>query len=579
MLAGGSFVCTRMAHRTARKSQGQCTATGRPAASLCSTCVAWILLVRFPIRKNPTAIFAAHTNRAHVADAPCRITPIEEKMMHSFRNKHLSAAIVAVLAAGASWSALAMTINISLDNDPGKLDPSQSSMLAERIVYQSIFDKLVDLDENGKIVPMLAERWTISDDQKTYTLFLRKGVKFQDGTPFNAKAVEFNLLRGQEKNSLRKTDLKYVKQVTAVDDSTVKIELTAPFSPFMSILTDRAGMMSSPDAVKKFGDDYVNNPVGTGPFAYKGRLKGVSLTMEKNPHYWQAGLPKADQVVYKVMTDVNVAFNNLRSGQVDITNRFPYKELSNLSAAGKYTVINKPSLGFRGFHLNTGRPPFDKKELREALDILIDRNAIAKVVYNGAVSAGHSPFSKAQFAHGAADTPPKIDLARAKALLKAAGKEGGFSFRMTLPTTPEELQFAQMIQGMVRPAGISVVLEKAELATQIESGKAGTFDAVVIGWSGRPDPDQNIFDFVGTNGSLNYPKYSNKDVDALLLQARIESDEAKRKGFYDQIMQILATDVPYIYLNHDNVLFGLSKEIKGFKYVPDGVIRTATLTK
>ncbi|MFL9877154.1 ABC transporter substrate-binding protein [Herbaspirillum rhizosphaerae] len=487
--------------------------------------------------------------------------------------------VAAGLLTATSYAAVAATINISLDDDPGKLDPTQSSMIAERMVYQSIFDKLVDLDENGKIVPMLAQRWTISDDQKTYTLYLQKGVKFQDGTPFNAKAVEFNLLRGQEKSSLRRNELKYIKQITVVDDSTVKLELTTPFAPFMSILTDRAGMMSSPDAVKKFGDDYVNNPVGTGPFIYKGRLKGATITLEKNPHYWQAGLPKADGVTYKIMSDVNVAFNNLRSGQVDITNRFPYKEITNIEAGAKYAVINKPSLGFRGFYLNTSKPPFDKKEVREAVDILIDRNAIAKVVYNGAVVASHSPFSKAQFAHGDADTPPKVDVARAKALLKAAGKEGGFSFKLTLPTTPYESQVGQMIQGMLRPAGITVTLEKAELATQIESGKAGTYEGLFVGWSGRPDPDQNVYDFVVTNGSLNYSKYGTKEVDDLLQQARLEGNEAKRKAVYDQAMQILVKDVPYIYLNHDNVLFGISKAVKGFRYVPDGVIRTATLAK
>ena len=488
----------------------------------------------------------------------------------------VGAGILTVLATSAACAAV---INISLDDDPGKLDPSQSSMIVERMVYQSIFDKLVDLDENGKIVPMLVQRWTVSDDQKTYTLYLQKGVKFQDGTPFNAKAVEFNLLRGQEQKSLRRNELKYIKQITVVDDSTIRLELSVPFAPFMSILTDRAGMMSSPAAVKKYGDDYVNNPVGTGPFIYKGRLKGASITLEKNPHYWQAGLPKADGISYKIMSDVNVAFNNLRSGQVDITNRFPYKEITNIAAAANYGVINQPSLGFRGFYLNTAKPPFDKPEVRQAIDLLIDRNAIAKVVYNGAVAASHSPFSKAQFAHGEADAPPKPDVARAKALLKAAGKEAGFNFRLTLPTTPYEAQVGQMIQGMLRPAGISVTLEKAELSTQIESGKAGTYEALFVGWSGRPDPDQNIYDFAVTNGSLNYSKFGNKEVDDMLQQARLEGNEAKRKVLYDQAMQLLVKDVPYIYLNHDNVLFGIAKSIKGFRYVPDGVIRTATLVK
>ena len=498
-------------------------------------------------------------------------------------NKRLPFLIVSAIAstvlASASWSAFATTINISLDSDPGKLDPTQSSMINERMVYASIFDKLLDLDENGKIIPMLADRWTVSDDQKTYTLYLHKGIKFQDGTPFNAKAVEFNLLRGQEKTSLRRNDLKYIKQITVVDDATIKLELSTPFAPFLSILTDRAGMISSPDAVKKYGDDYLNNPVGTGPFIYKGRLKGATLTLDKNPNYWQAGLPKADQVVYRIMNDVNVAFNNLRSGELDISTRFPYKELSNLHPADKYTVINKPSLGFRGFYLNTTKPPFDKKEVREAIDILINRDAIAKVIYNGAVAAGHSPFSKAQFANGAADVPPKVDLPRAKALLKSAGLENGFSFTMTLPTTLDELQAAQMIQNMVRPAGISITLEKAELATQIEAGKAGTFGALFVGWSGRPDPDQNIYDFVSTNGGNNYSHFSSKEVDDLLQQARIESNEAVRKQTYDKLMDVLVKEVPYIYLNHDNVLFGVSKSIKGLKFVPDGVVRTATLSK
>ncbi|MCA1322801.1 ABC transporter substrate-binding protein [Herbaspirillum sp. alder98] len=486
---------------------------------------------------------------------------------------------LALLLAGLAGSAAAATLNISLDADPGKLDPTQSSMLNERIVYQSIFDKLVDLDGEGKIVPMLAERWTVSDDQKTYTLYLRRGVKFQDGTAFDAKAVEFNLLRGQEKTSLRRNELKYISKITVVDEHTVKLELSTPFAPFMSVLTDRAGMISSPAAVKKFGDDYVNNPVGTGPFIYKGRLKGATITLEKNPHYWQAGLPKVDGVVYKIMPDVNVAFNNLRSGQVDISNRFPYKEIGNVPAGAKYTVLNKPSLGFRGFYMNAGKPPFDKKEVREAVDILIDRNAIAKVVYNNAVAPGHSPFSKAQFANGAADVPPKVDVARAKELLKAAGKEGGFAFKLTLPTTSDELQAGQMIQGMLRAAGITVTLEKTELATQIEAGKAGNFEGLYVGWSGRPDPDQNIYDFVTTNGSLNYSHFGSKEVDDLLQKARLEGDQAKRRGFYDQAMELLVKEVPYVYLVHDNVVFGMSNAVKGFQYVPDGVIRTATVSK
>ncbi|MGZ4123781.1 MAG: ABC transporter substrate-binding protein, partial [Tumebacillaceae bacterium] len=190
-------------------------------------------------------------------------------------------------AAGGNGVKKGGNINIALDADPPKLDPAFSSALVDRMVFQSLFDKLVDLDSNGKIIPMLAESWDISQDQKSYTFHLHQGVKFQDGTDFNADAVKFNLERDLDKASTRRNELKAIDKITVVDANTIKIDLKQPYAPFLSVLTDRSGMMVSPTAAKKDGANFMAHPVGTGPFMFKDRVKGASITLVKNPNYWQ----------------------------------------------------------------------------------------------------------------------------------------------------------------------------------------------------------------------------------------------------------------------------------------------------
>lgn len=471
------------------------------------------------------------------------------------------------------------TLNLSLDADPPKLDPSFSTALVDRMVFQSIYDKLVDLDDKGNIVPMLAEKWDVSPDQKSYTFTLREGVKFHDGTDFNAEAVKFNLDRYMDKASTRRNELQAVDTITVTDPKTIKIDLKQPFAPFLSVLTDRAGMMSSPDAVKKYGDDYLNHPVGTGPFVYKERVKGSTLTVEKNPNYWQKGLPNLDKVVYKIINDSNQALNNLKAGQVDITNVFPTKEIPNFANDAKLSVVNEPGQGFQGIHVNASKAPFDNKELRNAVDLMIDRDAIVKVVLNNAGKPAHSPYAPTHFAYGDTDKYEAPNVDKAKELLKKAGKPDGFDFTLKIGTSPTNQQLGQMIQNMLKPAGINVTLEKVEFGTLLEQSKNGNYEAVQLGWSGRPDPDQNIYDWDVTGGAQNYSRYSNKEVDTLLQGARVEGDTAKRKDLYEKAMKILNDEDPYVYLYHSNNVFGVSKSVKGFTYVPDGLIRTVNLSK
>lgn len=470
-------------------------------------------------------------------------------------------------------------LSVEINADPPKLDPSFSTALVDRQVFQSIFDKLVDTDASGKIVPMLAEKWEVSDDQKVYTFKLRQGVKFHDGTDFNAEAVKFTFERNMEKNSVRRNEILEVEKVTVSDPYTVAVQLKKPFAPFLSILTDRAGMIVSPEAVKKYGDDFINHPVGTGPFIYKDRVKGTSVTLEKNPNYWQKGMPYLDKVVFKVFTDSNVALTNQKSGQVDITTNFPFKEINNMANDPNIKVINQAGQGYQGIHLNTSKAPFNKKELRQAVDLMIDRDALVKVALSGAATPAHSPFAPSQFAYGDSDKYEKPNLEKAKELLKKAGKPDGFAFTLKIGTTPTNQQVGEMIQNMLKPAGITVNLEKVEFGTLLEQAKSGNHESVQVGWSGRPDPDQNIYEFAYTGASNNYSQYSNPEVDRLLKAGRDEGNETKRKAIYNDLMKILNDDDEYVYLWHSNNVFGVSKSVQGFKYIPDGLIRTATISK
>lgn len=470
------------------------------------------------------------------------------------------------------------TLNIALSADPPSLDPAASSALVDRQVHNSLYDKLLDLDASGKIVPMLATKHTVSEDGLTYTFTLREGVKFHDGTPFNAEAVKFNIERSQAEDSPRANELQAVKSVQVVNPTTVKLTLSEPFAPLLSVLTDRSGMMVSPTAAKKLGKDFLTKPVGTGPFTFQKRITGDSITLVRNGQYWRTGFPKAKQVVYRVFEDANTALVNLRSGQVDFTDTLPSKEVPGLEKDAQFKVYNQPGLGYQGIYLNTKAKPFDNKNVRKAVDMMIDREALVKALFGTTAIPGHSPFAKSHFAYGESDKYPKPDAAAAKKLLADAGMSN-VTFTMKTGTAVANTQLAALVQNFLKPAGITMQIEKLEFGTLLEQSEAGNFQAVALGWSGRTDPDQNIYDFIVTGGRNNDSGYSNPTVDKQLNIGRQESDPAKRKAAYDKVMAILHEDVPYVYLYHTNNVFGSRAGVTGFQYAPDGIIRTVNMSK
>jgi peptide/nickel transport system substrate-binding protein len=475
------------------------------------------------------------------------------------------------------------TLYVALEAEPPELDPNLSSAYVDRQVMASLYDKLVDIDENGEIVPMLAKSYEVSDDDLVYTFHLRDGIKFHDGTEFNAEAVKYNLERYQEEDSVRSTEVEPIESVEAVDEYTVRVTLSEPFAPFLAILTDRAGIMASPKAIEENNGRISKDPIGTGPFKFVERVRGDHITVEKNPDYWREGLPKIDKIEYRGIEDENVQYQNLQSGELDIIDQIPVVEFKELQESGDYDVSIEPGLGFQGIYLNVTQPPFDNKQLRQAVYRLVDRDAIVKAVLRDVGGeAGNSPFSEQSWAYSEqSDSYPERSVEEAKTLLEEAGKPDGFSFSLKTDPSPINQQIGQVIQSNLKPAGIDVKLEQEEFGTLLDDSTNGNFQALFLGWSGRIDPDLNIYDFTVTNGDFNSSGYSNPEADKLLNEARTTSDRDRRKELYGQVMQILHEDVPYVYLYHNNQTtdFAMQPTVKGFEPYPDGILRLAGVSK
>ncbi|KPV44670.1 hypothetical protein AN477_06190 [Alicyclobacillus ferrooxydans] len=470
------------------------------------------------------------------------------------------------------------TLNIGLQADPPTLDPMLSTALVDRQIMLNIYDTLVALQPNGSYGPGLAKKWNVSSNGLTVTLDLQTGVKFQDGTDFNAAAVKFNLKRYMQPDSARKAQLSDITSIDTPDSNTVVLHLKKPFSPLIGILSGRSGMMVSPTAVQKEGANYANQPVGTGPYKFKDRVKGDHLTLVANDNYWQ-GAPSIQKVVYKIFTDPNVELTNLESGAVQLIDSVPASQLSSIKANSNYVVSNTAGLGYQGFYLNTSQAPFNNQYLREAVDAAINRQAIVNVVFKGEASPGWSPFSPASPVYDPkVDTPPAPNNALVKKYLQEGGHPTGFSFTFQTASDPISGQVAQLIQGMLAQDGIQMKIQQLEFGTLLSNNTDHNFQASALGWSGRVDPDQDSYNFWHTGAPDNGSNFSDPVVDNLLQQARTVSSMSQRKQLYDQFMVEMHKQDPYIFLYYPNNVYAYSKNLQGFQAYPDGVFRLRELS-
>lgn len=497
-------------------------------------------------------------------------------------------AIVMLLTAAAAQGVTGgATLQAALDLDPPTMDPHLSGSAVDRQVYQSLYDKLVDIDENLAIVPMLATSWKVSPDGKTVTFKLREGVKFHDGTAFNAEAVKanFDRMRDPKFPSARRSEIAPVTGVVAADPTTVQITLERPYSPLLYVLTDRAGMMVSPAAAQKEGTNFALHPVGTGAFSFVEKVPQDHLTLQRNPGYWDKGLPRLERIVFRVMPDDNARIANLKSGDVDIVGTVPLPQIKALARdaaqqGARFRLLQRGAIAWTGIALNVTKPPFDNKLLRQAFAATIDRDAIANVVLQEAAYPAHSFFPNGTPAFDPALKSPPRNVALAKERLQAAGHAGGFAFTYLTQPGQQRQAVAQAVQAMAADAGIQMKIQVVDQGTIIDAISHLKEEAALIEWSGRPDPDFDVYPFTTQSGigSFNYTGYVNPQVQTLLDAARYLSDMGQRRRAYRDASKILADDAPYVMLYFPKEYKLVSTRVRGFVQVPDGMMRLRTVS-
>jgi peptide/nickel transport system substrate-binding protein len=491
-----------------------------------------------------------------------------------------------LLAALCAFSALvqSQTLRIGLAEDPDILDPTMARTFVGRIVFAGLCDKLFDLDEKLNVVPQLATSYKWSADNKSLEIKLRPGVTFHDGEKMDAAAVKYNLERHKNmKGSNRRGELAVMSSVDAVDASTVRINLSAPFAPLLATLTDRSGMMVSPKAAEAAGDKFGAKPVCSGPFRFVERIAQDRITLERFPNYWNKGQIHFDRVVYQPIPDATVRLANLRSGQLDFIERLAPSDVPQLRSDNRFRIAKIVELGYQGITINVGKSDLAQKNplgkdarVREAFELAIDREALVKVAMEGEAQAGNQWVAPSNSFYAKSVPVPKRNVERAKQLLKEAGVTNP-SFTLMTPTASDTQRMAQVIQAMVKEAGFDVKIQSTEFATALNLSDKGQFEAFLLAWSGRADPDGNLHVFLACKGPLNNAGWCKPEADEAIEKARVTLDPAQRAKYYETVAQHVARDRPIVYLFHRNWLWAHNAKLTGLRTVPDGMVRVQGL--
>jgi peptide/nickel transport system substrate-binding protein len=525
--------------------------------------------------------------RPPIAQATWTAT-LEETMSGTRKTLCLILGVLLLLSLPVAVHAQKKTLVVALNQDPDILDPSLSRTYVGRIIFSQICEKLYEIDEGLNIQPQLAAAMpAVSDGGKTVTIKLRPNVKFNDGTPLTAEAMRYSLDRHINlKGSNRRSELESVAAVEVVDPLTVRLKLKAPFAPLTAQLADRAGMPVSPAADKKLGDKFGTAPVCVGPWQFVERIPQDRIVVERSPHYFDQSAARFDRIVFRIIPDDNVRLANLRSGDIDVMHFVAPTDASSLKKEGRFDVASVTGLGFNSITINlhnkTGKtnPPGDlgtplanDPRVREALELSIDREALNQVAYDGQNTVGCGPISPNSVFFDKTRKCPARDVARARKLLADAGLGGGYKFEMVIVNNPPQRRVGEIIQGMAREAGFDISLRPSEFASALKDNDDGKHAAFLIGWSGRVDPDGNIHQGQACGGSLNATLACDEKIDALLNRAREVTDVAQRRALYREAIDLLGARRNTIYLYHPNYIVAFPKTFKGYRSVPDGLIR------
>ena len=473
---------------------------------------------------------------------------------------------------------------MALSSEPDRLDPTTSSSLYTRYVMQTMCQKLYDIDANGEITPMLATSLPdVSTDGKTVRIPVKDGVRFADGTDFDAEAVKTTIERGLNlEESSRSAELGPINDVTAIDDHTLEVTFDEPFAPFTAALADRAGMIMSPAALDEAGEDFGDHPVCVGPFKFEKRIAQTSIKVVKDPNYYDADKVHLDSITYQIMSDANIRAANIRSGDVQVADTISPQDVDALTEESGIGLLQSNSLGYQGLTVNMGfgdnpenfeTPLGQDPKVRKALSMAFDRKALVNTVFNGWFSpacSGISPDSP--FATKASDECVDYDPAGAKKLLEDAGVELPLKVNMKVSNTQDTLRFAQAVQASTKEAGFDITVQPMEYTALLDAQDRGDYELLQLGWSGRVDPHGNLYTFHYPGAGNNVTGVDDDRLSNLLTRASEATDIDERKKLYGEASQRTGELNSIIYLYRQKNLTAYTDDVSGIDVFSDGVV-------
>lgn len=489
------------------------------------------------------------------------------------------------------------TLIFGRGGDSVALDPSITTDGESSKVAKQIFDTLLVYEEGSTTVkPSLAESYEVSADGLVYTFKLKAGVKFHDGTDFNADAVVFNFNRWSDPNSPYKfegdsfdyydsmfgsPDNRVIKEVKAVDDLTVQFTLNAPQAPFLQNIAMTSFSIGSPKAIEEKKENFKSEPVGTGPFKFVEWKRNDSITLEKNPDYWQEGLPKLDKVIIRSIPDNTARFNALQNKEIDIMEDLNADDLAVLESNPELQKIERPSFNVAYIGFNVKKKPFDNPLVRQALNHAVNKQALVDAFFGGSAIPAKNPMPPTLWGYNDGIQDYEYDLEKAKSLLAEAGYPNGLPEEVTFyampvsrPYMPDGKKVAEAIQADFEKIGVKVNIQSPEWATYLDDLKAGEKDDMyMLGWTGdNGDPDNFIYTLLDkdTIPGNNRSFYVNEELHKVLVGAQQETDQDKRAALYEQAQEIIKKDAPWIPLVHTTPLLAARADLKGYTPSPTG---------
>ncbi|MEI2468965.1 glutathione ABC transporter substrate-binding protein [Peribacillus frigoritolerans] len=475
------------------------------------------------------------------------------------------------------------TLVIARLSDAENLDQQfMSTINAASVTHHKIYEGLVQRGENSEIQPMLAEKWKQINDT-TWEFKLREDVKFHDGTPFNADAVKktFDRLLDPAVASPRAVVFDMVKEVKPVDEFTVQFILKEPFSPLLSILANHEGGIISPKTIEKYGKKIIQEPNGTGPFAFDSWSPGQEITLTKNDSYW-GDEPKVDKVIFKVVPEDSTRISMIETGEAHIAEPLPVAVMDQVESSPSMDVYRSEGYGTEYLGFNVNNEPFNDKRVRKAIAHAIEMDSIIKGVFNNVGVKANSLMGSKVFGYNEDLEAYDYNLKEAKKLMAEAGYSKGLDATILTMDSKERVNLAEVLQSQLKGIGINLKVQVMEYGSFVEQVNKGQSEMFIISWrnaTGDADYNQyNLFHTESQGAAGNTFFYSNQKVDRLIDAARKEKEEGKRKELYAEAQEIEMADTPYIPVRVIENVAAVAKEVKGFSISPSGYLEINDVT-